>query len=145
MNVKDKSIMITGAGGAFGYIIRSSGIGDYLAGVIASMPLPAILVPYIIASVIRLIQGSGTVSMITAASISAPILATLNINPVFATMSACMGAMVFSYFNDSFFWVVTRMVGITDVKEQLRTWSVPTTICWACGGVLLMIANAIFG
>ena len=75
----------------------------------------------IIATVIRLIQVSGTVSMITAASISAPILASLSINPVFATMSACMGAMVFSYFNDSLFWVVTRMVGITDVREQVRS------------------------
>ncbi|MBQ6151744.1 MAG: GntP family permease, partial [Mogibacterium sp.] len=138
-------LLITGAGGAFGFIIRESGIGDYLAQVISRMPLPAILVPFIIATVIRLIQGSGTVSMITAASISAPILASLNINPVFATMSACMGAMVFSYFNDSFFWVVTRMVGITDVKEQFRTWSIPTTILWATGGVLLVIVNGIFG
>jgi len=138
-------LLITGAGGAFGYIIRSSGIGDYLAQVISGMPLPPILVPFIIATVIRIIQGSGTVSMITAASICAPILASMNINPVFATMSACMGAMVFSYFNDSFFWVVTRMVGITDVKEQFQTWSVPTTILWAVAGVLLFAANAIFG
>lgn len=138
-------LLITGAGGAFGFIIRSSGIGDYLAEVISKLSLPAILVPFIIATVIRLIQGSGTVSMITAASISAPILASLSINPVFATMSACMGAMVFSYFNDSLFWVVTRMVGITDVKEQFRTWSIPTTILWATGGVLLVVVNAIFG
>lgn len=138
-------LLITGAGGAFGYIIRTSGIGDYLATIIAELPIPAILVPFVIASVIRLIQGSGTVSMITAASISAPILATLQINPVFATLSACLGAMVFSYFNDSFFWVVTRMVGITDVKEQLKTWSIPTTLCWFTGGVLIVILNAIFG
>jgi GntP family gluconate:H+ symporter len=83
--------------------------------------------------------------MITAASISAPILSTLNVSPVFATISACMGAMVFSYFNDSFFWVVNRMMGITDVKEQIKTWSVPTTIIWGVGGVLVLIVNAIFG
>ena len=138
-------LLITGAGGAFGYIIRSTGIGDYLAQVIAGLPIPAILIPFAIATVIRLIQGSGTVSMITAASISAPILSTLNVNPVFATISACMGAMVFSYFNDSFFWVVNRMMGITDVKEQIKTWSVPTTIIWGVGGVLVLIVNAIFG
>jgi GntP family gluconate:H+ symporter len=138
-------LLITGAGGAFGYIIRSTGIGDYLAQVIAGLPIPAILIPFAIATVIRLIQGSGTVSMITAASISAPILSTLNVSPVFATISACMGAMVFSYFNDSFFWVVNRMMGITDVKEQIKTWSVPTTIIWGVGGVLVLIVNAIFG
>lgn len=138
-------LLITGAGGAFGNIIRESGIGDWLAEVISKMPLPAILIPFIIATVIRLIQGSGTVAMITAASISAPVLAQLDINPVFATMSACIGAMAFSYFNDSLFWVITRMVGITDVREQLRTWSIPTTLLWATGGVLLIIVNALFG
>lgn len=107
--------------------------------------LPAILIPFLIASAIRLIQGSGTVAMITAASISAPVLMDLSITPVFATLSACIGAMVFSCFNDSLFWVVTRMVGVTDVKDQMRTWSIPTTILWATGGILLVIANAIFG
>ena len=138
-------LLITGAGGAFGTIIRESGIGDHLAEIISGMPLPAILIPFLIATVIRLIQGSGTVSMITAASISAPVLTPLGIDPAFATISACMGAMVFSYFNDSLFWVVTRMLGITDIREQMRTWSIPTTILWATGGVLLLIVHAIFG
>lgn len=138
-------LLITGAGGAFGNMIRESGIGDHLGEMISGLPLPAILIPFFIATVIRLIQGSGTVSMITAASISAPILSRLEINPAFATMSACMGAMVFSYFNDSLFWIITRMLGITDVREQLRTWSVPTTLLWATGGILLFIAYAVFG
>lgn len=120
-------------------------MGDHLAEIISQLPIPAILIPFAIATIIRLIQGSGTVSMITAASISAPILSTLQVDPVFATISACMGAMVFSYFNDSFFWVVNRMMGIKDVKEQIQTWSIPTTLIWAAGGILILIVNAIFG
>ncbi len=137
-------LLITGAGGALGYVIRESGIGSYIAELIAASSIYPILIPFAIATIIRLIQGSGTVSMITAASISAPILANLNISPVFATMSACMGAMVFSYFNDSFFWVVNRMLGIIKVEEQIKVWSIPTTICWAICGVCLMVVNAIF-
>lgn len=65
--------------------------------------------------------------------------------PIFADSGFVMGAMVFSYFNDSLFWIITRMLGITDVREQLRTWSVPTTLLWATGGILLFIAYAVFG
>ena len=83
--------------------------------------------------------------MVTAASISAPILSVLGVNPVFATMSTCMGAMAVGHFNDSFFWVVNRMLGITDTKEQLQTWSVPTIVMWLTGAVLVVAANAIFG
>lgn len=138
-------LLVTGAGGALGQVLRDSGAGDYLAKVIAGTHLPAILLPFAVATLVRLIQGSGTVSMITAASITAPILTTLNVNPVFAAQSAAMGAMVFSYFNDSLFWVVNRMMGIDDVKEQMMVWSVPTTIAWATSLVTLLVANAIFG
>ncbi|ABZ85200.1 gluconate permease [Heliomicrobium modesticaldum Ice1] len=138
-------ILVTGGGGALGQVLRDSGAGDYLAKLIAGTALPAILLPFVIATLVRLIQGSGTVAMITAASISAPILANLGVNPVFAAQSASMGAFVFSYFNDSLYWVVNRMLGIEDTKEQLKVWSVPTTIAWVTSLATLLIANALFG
>lgn len=138
-------ILVTGAGGALGNVIRASGAGDYLAQTLADTALPAILLPFIIATALRLIQGSGTVAMLTAASITAPILGPLGVNPVFAAQAAAMGAFVFSYFNDSFYWVVNRFIGIEDVREQIRVWSVPTTLAWATSGIFLVIVNALFG
>ncbi len=145
--IKDAGIilLVTGAGGALGNVLRESGAGDYIAEQIAQTSLPAILLPFIIASIVRLIQGSGTVAMITGASISAPILAGLDVNMVLAAQAATLGAMVFSYFNDSLFWVVNRMLGIKNVKEQILTWSIPTTIVWAASLVLLLVANLIVG
>src|SRR5699024_12809781 len=81
-------LLVTGAGCALGNVLRASGAGDYIAEQIAQWSIPAILVPFIIASVVRLIQGSGTVAMITAASISAPIVATLDVNLVLAAQAA---------------------------------------------------------
>jgi GntP family gluconate:H+ symporter len=138
-------ILITGAGGALGQVLRDSGAGDYVAKLIAGTGLPAILLPFLVATLVRLVQGSGTVAMITSASITAPILATMHVNPILAAQAACMGAMVFSYFNDSYFWVVNRLLGIEDVREQIMTWSVPTTLGWATGLIVLLIANAIVG
>lgn len=136
-------ILITGAGGSLGQVLRDSGAGDYVAKLIAGTGLPAILLPFFVATLVRLVQGSGTVAMITSASITAPILATMNVNPILAAQAACLGAMVFSYFNDSYFWVVNRLLGVEDVKEQIMTWSVPTTLGWATALVMLLIANLI--
>lgn len=134
-------LLVTGAGGALGEVIRVSGAGDYIAQQIAGFNIPVLLIPFFIATIIRLIQGSGTVSMITAASITAPILMQLDVNMALAAVAAAMGSLAFSYFNDSFFWVVNRMLGITDVKEQIMVWSVPTTIMWAVGLVELLIVS----
>lgn len=136
-------LLVTGAGGAFGFVLRESGAGDFIATKIADLPLPAVLIPFLIATIVRLIQGSGTVAMITAASISAPILVSLDVNMALAAQAAAMGALIFSYFNDSLFWVINRMLGIKEVKEQILVWSVPTTICWFVGLITLLIANVI--
>lgn len=62
-------------------------------------------------------------------------------NPVIAAQAAALGAMVFSYFNDSYFWVVNRLLAVTEVKDQIAVWSVPTTIGWAISGVLVTVLS----
>ncbi|WP_085522778.1 GntP family permease [Tuberibacillus sp. Marseille-P3662] len=136
-------LLVTGAGGALGNVLRESGSGDYIAEAIAGTSIPLILLPFMISSLVRIIQGSGTVAMITAASISAPILAGTDVNLVLAALAATLGSLVFSYFNDSLFWVLNRMLGIKDTKEQLITWSVPTTLAWLVSLVLILVGNAI--
>src|SRR5699024_6117554 len=123
---------------------RESGAGDYIAEQIAGLSLPAVLIPFFIATLVRLIQGSGTVAMITAASISAPIVFQLDVNMTLAALAATMGSLIFSYFNDSFFWVVNRMLGIKNVKEQIMVWSVPTTLMWFVAMICLVVASIFF-
>ncbi len=137
-------LLVTGAGGALGAVLRESGLGQTIGEWVAGLPLPTILIPFVIASVVRLIQGSGTVAIITAASISAPILAGIpDVNLVLAAQAACMGALLFSYFNDSFFWVVNRLLGVKDAKHQMLVWSIPTTIAWGVSLVVLVIADLV--
>ncbi|MGY3776078.1 GntP family permease [Helcococcus sueciensis] len=138
-------ILVTGGGGALGRVLTNSGVGTQIAETIAKTNIPAIILPFIIATIIRFIQGSGTVAMLTAASIAAPITTSLGVDPTFATLSACIGSMFFSYFNDSFFWVVNRTIGIDDAKEQIRGYSITSTIAWAVGFITLLIVNALFG
>ncbi|MHA7263521.1 GntP family permease [Arthrobacter sp. TMN-37] len=137
-------LLITGAGGALGQVLRSSGVGDALAEAIAATPLPAFLVPFLIATLVRIAQGSGTVAMITAASVTAPLVTSLGIDPIVAALACTAGSMVFSYFNDSYFWVVTRFAGL-DGTAALRGWSGITTAVWAGSIPLLFLANLVLG
>ena len=135
-------ILITGAGGAFGKVLRESGVGDELATMIASWSLPGVLVPFLIATVVRLAQGSGTVAMITAASVSAPLVAGLGVSPLAAALACCAGSTVFSYFNDSYFWVVTKFTGL-DGAAAIRGWSGITTVVWLGSLPLVLLAGAV--
>ena len=139
-------LMVTGAGGALGAVVRDSGAGSILAEHVRDLPVSPVMIPFFVATAVRLIQGSGTVACITAASISAPVLAAIpETNMLLAAQSAVVGALCFSYFNDSLFWVVNRMMGITDVKQQMMVWSLPTTLAWATGGASVAVLNFIWG
>lgn len=139
-------LLVTGAGGALGAILRETGAGAEIANQVASLPISPIMIPFVIATLVRIIQGSGTVSMITAASISAPVLVEIpEINLLFAATAATMGSLFAGYFNDSLFHIVNRLMGVTEVKKQLVIWTIPTTIAWSIGGTLVMILNLIFG
>lgn len=134
-------MLVTGGGGALGQIIKDSGLGTYMAENLAKTAIPIIVLPFIIATIMRVIQGSGTVAMTTAASISAPIVISAGINPFLGAVACCVGSLFFSYFNDSYFWVVNRTLGMSDTKDQLRVWSITTTVAWAVGFVEILILN----
>lgn len=133
-------LLITGAGGALGQVLRDSGVGDALAEAIADTSLPGVLVPFLIATLVRIAQGSGTVAMITAASVAAPVVGGLGISALAAALACCAGSMVFSYYNDSYFWVVTRFTGL-DGTAALKGWSGITTAAWAGSIPLVLLAG----
>lgn len=121
-------ILITSAGGAFGYALRSAGVGTAVADLAKTYSLNLVLLGWVVAAVVRVAQGSATVAMLTAASIMAPMLADakLGCHPIYLFTSIGFGAMCCSWMNDSGFWVVNRLSGMTE-KETLRTWSLQLT------------------
>ena len=134
-------MLVTGGGGALGQIIKDSGLGTFMAEGLAKTAIPIIILPLLIATAMRFIQGSGTVAMTTAASITAPIIAAAGVSPILGAVACCVGSLFFGYFNDSYFWVVNRTLGVSEAKDQLRIWSVTSTVAWAVGVVEVLILN----
>lgn len=140
-----KLMLLVGGGGALGMIIQNSGLGEYIASSIIKTSIPPLLLPFLIAALLRVAQGSGSVAMMTAASVVAPMIATLNLNPVFAALAACIGAIPFSHFNDSYFWVINESIGISDTREQMKVWSVTTTLSGFAALAVLLVMNYFLG
>src|SRR5690606_19423698 len=101
-------ILITAAGGSFGGMLQQAGVGEVLGEMSKSFGVPMLLLSFLLASLLKVAQGSGTVSMITTSSIMAPLVLTgLPFHPVYIACAIGAGSLVGSWMNDSGFWVYT--------------------------------------
>lgn len=137
-------ILITGAGGMFGGVLRTSGIGESLTSSLAGVGLPLVVQAFLIATALRVAQGSATVALTTTAGLVAASASGLPELQLAALVFAIAGgSTVLSHFNDSGFWLVGRLFDM-DEKTTLRTWTVMETtlglMMFACAGLLWVVA-----
>ena len=139
-------IMITGAGGAFGSILKATPIGDYLGSTLSAYHL-GIFLPFIIAAALKTAQGSSTVALVTTASLVNPILADLGLGgstaQALVVMSIGAGAMTISHANDSYFWVVSQFSGL-DTSTAYKTHSMGTLVQGLTAIATVFILSLIF-
>jgi len=137
-------IIITGSGGAFGKVLRDSGISDFITTHLGESASLSILLPFVVAAAIKTAQGSSTVAITTTAGIMAPLLESLHLatpmGRALAVVTIGAGSMVVSHVNDSYFWVVTGFSKM-GIKEGYRLQTLGTLIegCTAAA-VLWLIA-----
>ena len=136
-------ILITAAGGAFGGTIQAAGIGEAISHLSSRLGMPLILVAWITAALMKTAQGSGTVSMITTTGIMASVLQgspALSFHPIYLYLSIGFGSGMISWMNDSGFWVVCKLSGMSE-RETLKTWSLCLALI-ALMGLCLTLAAA---
>jgi GntP family gluconate:H+ symporter len=123
-------LIITAAGGMFGMVIKSTGVGETLGKLLAGTSI-GLLVPFLIAVVMKTAQGSSTVAIITTASFIAPMLTMLGLDTEWGKLLTMLamgsGSMIASHANDSYFWVVTNF-GEIKVDETLKVYTSSTVV-----------------
>ncbi len=139
-------ILITGAGGAFGKVLQNSDMGVILGDMVKDSKL-GIWLPFLVAAAMKTAQGSSTVSIITTASIMAPLLASLgldsSISKAMVVVAIGAGSNVVSHANDSFFWIMTQMSDM-NVKQGYRLLSTGTGLLGITAMIFLTILRFIF-
>lgn len=123
-------LIITAAGGMFGMVIKSTGVGEILGKSLTGTSI-GLLVPFLIAVVMKTAQGSSTVAIITTASFVAPMLTMLGLDTEWGKLLTMLamgsGSMIASHANDSYFWVVTNFSGIK-VNDSLKVYTTSTIV-----------------
>jgi GntP family gluconate:H+ symporter len=137
-------ILITAAGGAFGQMIRQTDIASQLAQWIPSSgsAFALLAIAFLTTALVRVAQGSATVAMITAIGIIGPVAATMDLpfHPVYLVMAIGCGSKPLPWMNDSGFWVVGKMSGLTP-GETFRGFSLMLTLM-GLTGLLVTLAAA---
>jgi GntP family gluconate:H+ symporter len=134
---------ITSAGGAFGALLAAAGVGMYIASILRGLGFQLLVTAWVIATAVRIVQGSATVAILTTAGIVDPLTNTLSVHPAYLIMAIGAGATTFSWYNDSGFWVVKEIAGLTQ-GETLKTWSVLTTLVSVVGIITTLIVSGLF-
>lgn len=136
-------ILITAAGGAFGAMLKETGIGELIAQISPTgSPLLVLPMAFAITALVRTAQGSATVAMITAAGILAG-LPDLGFHRVYLALAIGCGSKPFSWMNDSGFWVICKMSGMTE-GETLKTISPMVASMGIVGLIVTMIGATLF-
>ncbi|MEZ6055255.1 MAG: GntP family permease [Planctomycetaceae bacterium] len=134
-------ILITAAGGAFGEVLRQTGVASQMGELKESSPLFLCTAAFFITTAIRTAQGSATVAMITSVGILGGLVADgqLTFHPVYLALAIGCGSKPVAWMNDSGFWVITRMSGMTE-REGLK-YVTPMTASMGLVGLLTVLAG----
>lgn len=138
-------ILITAAGGAFGGMLQQTGISLRIAELTEGFQMALIPLAFLITAVVRTAQGSATVAMITASGILAGMAnsSILEYHPLYIGLSIACGSKLIPWMNDSGFWIVCKMSGLTE-KEALQTFSPMLTVMGISGLIIIMIGAQLF-
>jgi GntP family gluconate:H+ symporter len=134
-------ILITAAGGAFGYVLRQTDIAASLTDLVPTSRLALIPLAFAFTTLIRVAQGSATVAMIAAAGIISPLAAggaaALGYHPVYLALAIGCGSKPVMWMNDSGFWIIGKMSGFTEA-ETLKTATVMMALMGLAGLAAVM-------
>ncbi|UJS27869.1 gluconate:H+ symporter [Macrococcoides canis] len=132
-------LLVIGGGGALKQVIIDGGVGDYIGKLFENSHISPILFAWIVAAILRLALGSGTVATLTAAGLVLPALSGApNVNLELVTLATGAGSAIGSHVNDAGFWMVKESLGMT-LKEAFGTYTILSTIVAICGLVFTLL------
>ncbi|MCX5087220.1 GntP family permease [Streptomyces sp. NPDC056121] len=128
-------LLVVGAGGIFGAVLKGSGVAQALSDTFNNVGLPIIVLAYLISLVLRVAQGSATVAIVTTAGIVLPLIESGHYSQPFTAlviMAISAGSIFASHVNDGGFWMVAKYFGISE-RDTLKTWTVLESVLSVAG------------
>lgn len=142
MEVALPALLITGMGGAFATVIKSSPAIEGLSQLIVDAGVPGLLIPFLVGVIMVTAVGSMTTAGLTAAGVVMPMMATLGLTPISTALAIGAGTMIFNHVNNSGFWVISKFFNL-DLKQGLKYITIPDVVAGITCFILISIAAAI--
>lgn len=136
-------LLITGTGAALGSVIQACGVGDALLNLVQGVNMPPIIFAWLVASMLKIAQGSGTVAMITTVSLMVPMMPSITVNPALIALAAFSGTLFGAHVNDSAFWISSKLSGL-NTSGGFRVYTIPCAINAVVSLALILVASLFF-
>ncbi|MFJ5674212.1 GntP family permease [Streptomyces sp. NPDC093097] len=138
-------LLVVGAGGIFGAVLKGSGVATALSETFQHVGLPVIVLAYLLSLVLRVAQGSATVAIVTTAGIVLPLVEAQGLSqPALALviMAISAGSIFASHVNDGGFWMVSKYFGISE-RDTLKSWTVLESVLSVAGFAVAALVSLV--
>ncbi|MFC6062505.1 GntP family permease [Streptomyces ochraceiscleroticus] len=138
-------LLVVGAGGIFGAVLKGSGVADALSDTFQNVGLPVIVLAWLLSVVLRVAQGSATVAIVTTAGIVLPLVESQHLSQphlALVIMAISAGSIFASHVNDGGFWMVAKYFGISE-RDTLKTWTVLESVLSVAGFVVAALVSLV--
>ena len=132
-------LVIAGAG-ALKQVLVDSGVGGELGRQLGGLPVPPLVLGWLVATLIRICLGSATVAGLTAAGIVAPLVESSGIDPSLMVLAIGAGSLMCSHVNDSGFWMFKEYFGLS-LKDTFRSWTLMETLVGVFGLIFVLLLS----
>ena len=143
-NDQGEMFMILGAGGAFGGVIKASGIGDCLVSILSSANISVLVLAFILCLFLRTALGSATVGMLTSATVLGPVASDMGVNMVLLGLAICTAAIGMTCPTDGGFWLIEKMDNF-GMKKTLQSVTGGGTLACVVAFIGVLILSACSG
>jgi Gnt-I system high-affinity gluconate transporter len=133
-------LLIIAGAGALKQVFVDGGVSQQLGHILGDLPVPPLVLGWLIAGIIRVSLGSATVAGLTAASLVAPVVHTSGVDPNLMVLAVGAGSLMFSHVNDSGFWMFKEYFGLS-VKDTLRSWTLMEGLVGIFGLIFVLILS----
>ena len=132
-------LLIITAGGVFKQVLVDSGVGATIAALSGTWHMPPLVFAWLATAILRVMIGSSTVAVITAAGVVGPLLGTDGASPELMVLAVGAGSVFGSHVNDSAFWMFKEFFNLS-MKQTFASWTVMESLISVIGlaGVLLL-------
>jgi gluconate transporter len=135
-------LLIIGGAGALKQVLVDSGADRALVASLSGLPVPPLVLGWLVALAIRIALGSATVAGLTAASLVQPLVASTGTNPNLMVLAVGAGSLMCSHVNDTGFWMFKEYLGLS-LRDTFRSWSLMETLVGSFGLIFILLLDAV--